>query len=1116
MKKLQRFLCILMCTVLCAGMVQPVLAADTAEAVNNGAGGTVTKEAYDPFDVIDSANYDIWLYESADTLNNKTDSFASLNPTVVKSGSTERTVETKFVEDPVYGVKCVTAVYEPIRKEYGYYRFTTYNSGDNKLSVDLNYIAITYMTPEKGEYQLKFLNSGGDGSVVFAQDTSVSKGKWTTAYVQVDGENKTNIMNRLNKGGGNMRLVWGSTTEGEELYVREIVFFKNEADVKTYAEVAPAYYNGEDIVVKLPRSEEYERKLMLMASVIAAMRGARWNLEEDRRTTNPLEWLDYAVLWNWRSNSEVLKGIDGFRNVSSAVSYVEYNNNSALKLEYTNDANYTETRGYYRLMFTPIKPSTFDISKDYYAAITYRSNKKSELKFFNAGGSSDPSYTGPGEAIFDIVNTEESWDTDYVKIEAKSKLLDRLVNPNTLTLRWSNQDQDGELYISEIVFFEAESSAQDYCKYAEIYYNNLVEEEKAPTNPLDKIEGEIVFDFSSKSTVQSMVSLQDDANVKTSKWVDAQIDGVSAAKFDGLPTTTAGLPYRMYFYTNDTARAQFNKKTGKDIYIAITYMCDASAPITFKHGAGADQVTFGKTSASTAWQSMAFDGTVTPKLRGRLDGTGDGGTVVLQWENTEANKNFYVKEMVFFDSLADAEKYAENAPKYYNYLAGYKNVKPTIPDPLANIDPDNYDLLCFENVDTLKNNNTIKASDGTGGVNVWLNPAAVVSGSSIKTDENRFTTDPTYGVKCLTTNYEPYRGSSYGYHRLTAYYDYPTSVGGNLDYTHVAVTYMTPDSGNYDLKLSSSAAGVAVQDKDAAIISTNTSASKGRWITEYTAISDTAKAAFITGRINTEGKSIALFWTNTSENAKLYVREIVFFNNAADAEAYTAAAPAYYNQMPEEVPVYTNPLDSISDEIVWDFSTVDTIKAAIGTNIDAGATSYYANDKRRNVSCVRFDEHESEASNREFNGINFNTSAAAGAKFTGSTYYAAITYITTGTPNKYVGANLSLTLGNPGGADGYGLFFAQPTVWSNEWTTAIGKVEKGEDPVKVSPNMLSVIKTGVIPDGDSTKSTRLMLRWHNGDNNLCLYIKEVVFFTSLEDAQAYAEKAPVYYNNYNK
>ena len=615
-----------------------------------------------------------------------------------------------------------------------------------------------------------------------------------------------------------------------------------------------------------------------------------------------------------------------------------------------------------------------------------------------------------------------------------------------------------------------------------------------------------------------MVSLQDDANVKTSKWVDAQIDGVSAAKFDGLPTTTAGLPYRMYFYTNDTAKAQFNKKAGKDIYIAITYMCDASAPITFKHGAGADQVTFGTTSASTAWQSMAFDGTVTPKLRGRLDGTGDGGTVVLQWENTEANKNFYVKEMVFFDSLADAEKYAENAPKYYNYLAGYKSVAPA---PLENIDLDNYDLLCFESVDTLKNNNTIKASDGTGGVNVWLNPAAVVSGSSIKTDENRFTTDPTYGVKCLTTNYEPYRGSSYGYHRLTAYYEYPkvnnVRLEGDHDYTHVAVTYMTPDSGTYCLKLSSSAAGVAVKDKDAAIISTNTSASKGRWITEYTAISDTAKKAFIEGRLNSnEGKSIALFWTNESETAKLYVREIVFFNNAADAEAYTAAAPAYYNQMPEEVPVYTNPLDSISGEIVWDFSTVDTIKSSIGTAIDpvtTGATSNYANDKRRNVPCVRFDEHLLEPEDRdkrEFNGMSFNTSAEVGEKFNGDTYYAAITYITTGQSKTYTGATLSLELGNLNGS-GYHLTFEGTTTQSNVWTTAIAK--NGTTVAPVSDNMLSVIKTGLRLDGDPT---RLCLRWHNGNNDLYIYIKEIVFFTSLEDAQTYAAKAPIYYNNYNK
>ena len=1106
MKKLRRFLCALMCTVLCTGMVQPMLAADTAEAVNNGAGGTVIKDAYDPFDVIDAANYDIWLYESAETLNNKADSFAALNPTVVKSGSTERTLETKFVEDPVYGVKCVTTVYEPIRKEYGYYRFTTYNAGNNRLSVDLNYIAITYMTPAKGEYQLKFLNSGGDGSVVFTHNTSVSKGKWTTAYVKVDGENKTNIMNRLNKGGGNMRLVWGSTAEGEELYIREIVFFKNEADVKTYAEVAPAYYNGEDLIVEIPRSEEYERKLMLMAGVIAAMRGARWNAEEKMRTTNPLEWIDYAAHWNWRNSSEVLKGIDGFQSKSSAVSYVEYGNDRALKLEYTNDANYAEntTRGFYRLMFTPTVASkqVFNMENDYYAAITYSSNKESEMKFFNAGSSS---YSGPGEVIFDIANTDERWATAYVKIEANSKLLDRLAHPNTLTIYWNCDQPDGELYISEIVFFRSEALAKQYCEYAKNYYNNLASNEKVPSNPLDTIKNEIVFDFSSKTAISGMLDTQE--STKTSKFVDVEIDGISATKFDGLPTEgTAPYHYRAYLSTRKAARDQFTKKAG-DIYIAITYMCDGSAPITFKHGAGADQVTFGTTAPSNTWQSMAFNGAVTPKLLGRLNGTGEGGTVVLQWETVEAGKTFYVKEMVFFDSLADAEKYAENAPAYYNYLAGYKSA---VSAPLTGISADNYDIWCFDSVDTLRNSNTITASNGAS-VKVELNPVATVSGGSILTDQTRFTTDPTYGVKCITTNYEPIR-KEYGYYRITAYYAYPSGSSGDLDYTHVAVTYMTPDAGKHSLKMSNSAITLAaINANNSVVISADTSVSKGRWMTEYVEIGEAAKKSFVEERLNKNGKNIALFWTNNAENGKLYVRDIVFFNNEADAKAYTAAAPAYYNQMPEKVTVYTDPLDGIDGEIVWDFSTVDTFKATIGTNIDAGATSNYANDKRRNVSCVRFDEHATEASNREYNGTNFNTSAAAGAKFTGSTYYAAITYTTTGTSQSYTGAALRLLLGNPGTSGGYDLTFEGTTKQSNEWTTAIAK--NGTTVAPVSDNMLSVIKTGKRPDGGTT---RLMLRWYNADNNLCLYIKEVVFFTSLEDAQAYAAKAPLYYNNYNK
>ena len=204
--------------------------------------GGATMIATDPLAGLDSGNYNVWRFDAAETLGTVS---ATLNAYTTKDGT--RTTEMKYTVDPSYGVKCGVTVYEPVGGALGLgdHRITAAFIGANKLRVDLNYVAVTYLTTSTAKHGLTFRNTGGAGAVKLTEDTSVSGGKWVTVYAPVTSDEKASVIARMNKSFGNMGLIWnGANTAGEALYVREIVFFKNESDAKAYADGAPSFYNG--------------------------------------------------------------------------------------------------------------------------------------------------------------------------------------------------------------------------------------------------------------------------------------------------------------------------------------------------------------------------------------------------------------------------------------------------------------------------------------------------------------------------------------------------------------------------------------------------------------------------------------------------------------------------------------------------------------------------------------------------------------------------------------------------------------------------------------------------------------------------------------------------------
>ena len=954
-------------------------------------GNKIIYDSYDPFEVIDPKSYNIWRFDSADSLGNVS---ATMNAYVDKKGV--RTEETQFTVDPYYGVKCAVTVYEPVGGLVGLgnHRMTAAFVGTNKLAVDCNYIAVTYLTKNSEEFGLVFRNTGGAGSIKLTEDTSASKGKWTTAYAPITDSNKTNIITRMNKSYGNMGLMWeGAKDERHPLYVREIVFFQNEADAALYAEVAPAYYRGEQVVKTLPKTEEQKQKLHLMGAVIAAMRGAKWAVENEKKTTAPLKWIEYEALFDMRS-AAALDKTTTLAPETGVVSYVTAKNNEAAKLEFTPG---NSELGYYRVTFTPDAVDSIDVdSGNYYAAVTYRSNTRAALTL-TAG---EDTLT-----VEDNTVASEKWQTVYVNVEANSDILSALASGNEkITLAWGHDAPSGSIEIKELVFFSYEFRAKDYEKYAPGYYNGLLDWK--PRDPLAEIDGEIVIGFSSVNALKSMLNLKDTPNTVMA---DIEKDGIAAVQLscdDEAQTTSR----RFTFVAQPLFKAKLDPNNAGGYYAAITFMADGEGDIQMYRHAGGGSV-FGTAVASDKWQTLVCGGPLNSAMVGTLaDPTNYGSQFSFVWNNTEADTSIIVKEIVIFDNPEDAVKYGENAAEYYNYVAGYEKID--APDgmgapeaPLSGLS--NYDKWNYATADAL-------AEDGAS-----LNRNAMA-------DTAVFAKDPNFGVKSLKLTYST-KSNVNTYWSQTQF-----NIGGNkllVTPNYIAITYLTSDTAEANISfntMTSGGYGVIVGD---------TSGSNGRWATGYLALNDDQVAA-VAARLSGGGKALAINWSNTKTNSAIYIREVVFFENEADVKAYAEKAPAYYNYA-EDYSWNVEPLSGIdtSDYRMWCYESATALST--WNAVMQGGTYSYVSDPATGVGAIApAHDGTSYAVNSKFNGGNWI------ARFGIDLNYIAVTYKTPGTAKvgmrfwAYNGASTSIT--------------SDTSVSGGKWVTEYVKIEGNNKDLTVS------------------------------------------------------------------
>ena len=436
----------------------------------------------------------------------------------------------------------------------------------------------------------------------------------------------------------------------------------------------------------------------------------------------------------------------------------------------------------------------------------------------------------------------------------------------------------------------------------------------------------------------------------------------------------------------------------------------------------------------------------------------------LKFDAPHSGARIFLKEMLFFTSMAEANTYSSEE------VAGSVSI-----DPLAAIE--NEIRWDFSNTSLLLS----KISMDTNVTS--LSPVSLNGHSGSKINYTQKYQYPLFSFSTTKSGQKDFPGDTY----------------------YMAVTYMADDTGALLFRLGSHSAegdsmGTLVQntipsDKWSTAVygGTDSPAKIGKkWL-------DTIKTGMYTHPEKGPTSTRAQFaWFCNNSNANIYIREVVFFDNPRDAVSYAAQAPEYYNSGKSSSSVDSHPLASANGEIVWDLSSESSLKGLCSTL----QSSDMASEVKNNLDCVKFVKSDAWKWGAGFQ--MFTTKAAQNA-FTSDTYYVAATYAA---PE---GAEFVFKLSNGRGTQ---INFDKSVISSGKWQSSVGKDSTGKI-VPIDPVTLKVLRSGKWTDdpSEAIPTTWLRFVWEKASSELPLYIKEIVFFTRLEDAIAYADKAPAYYNN---
>ena len=483
-----------------------------------------------------------------------------------------------------------------------------------------------------------------------------------------------------------------------ETYIGDIVFFKNKADAEEYAKWAPIYLdpNGDATLRRIQKREENWETIKLIMMLIGSAVAERMELKPEPKI-KPFDGIkeeDYyifdctGVSLNAFANDGVVSG-----------SFATYYGVDAIKLGAHSNWSKSNSNATFN---NPRLPQTFS-----YAVFRYAS--ESDYAYELGIGWGDITVAGNYTKV-SVPAGNTGWAvSDPVAIDGTS-----LAGASKLAIASTST---GDVYVADIVLFTNRDDAKRYVKQWNAYYADA---DKPAYDPIvESDDGYYRMTFVAEETgihgrttlgtgytpdvKADYVQYNSDGSIKYRtdythlpvvdsamakvkyKWslnsmyetnavsygadfpVFTKYNGVDCAKVTDGYTRGVQDYGGKYGFTFDVNNGHVNYSNANREYAVITYATDDNMQIEFSFAWGAYTSdggmktrtgVIGASPASGKWMTTAFE------LTGPW--SNEGGRANRGKLGIYSNDQFYIRELVFFETKEDAEAYAAMAPAYFN------------------------------------------------------------------------------------------------------------------------------------------------------------------------------------------------------------------------------------------------------------------------------------------------------------------------------------------------------------------------------------------------------------------------------------------------------------------
>lgn len=901
MKKLQRFLCAMLCIVMCIAMVLPAAASSNSD-------GTVSSEKTqikDPITAVKGgytriaftdANNSVFRQTGADgnhTIVSKSDAnlanskypyaLASMH---ASAGNIGKDYPSFVVYNGVDCIKPIAALDISYGGKYGF-AFNVNTKHQDYKKTNRNYAVITYATEAEDTIELRLTWGNPDMTNRQIGGTYTTEtGKWQAVSFPLSGAWKD----------GREKL---GIYSNDEFYIRELVFFESKDDAEKYALRAGAYFNGEDYseikaMYNDPINSVTAKSIRytftddnITDSGFATIRDHGNGLETKENPQNVFTFNDGRV--SYVNAKGVPRGAPSKSGKNKYGMSVVFNGlgKSLTKSDdvyvvatYQSDSDKDHVIGFY--------PITYDKCVDIARVAKNTKGWCASEPFSMRSQASIASGTYKGQTMFERIAARE------------------------VILYTSAEDVDG-LNLREIVFIADKAQAEAYSKAATEYYN-AIEKNLDPIALLDKnkqdnwetiklimmlvgssiaervaLKPNVVFPFenidddaysaisfnsdnegSKFDYVQMKISEPQDPLPITTKYNDKECvkmapwykKGGLGATFNGKSTQHLGLRIKKSAFEEDDLR-----------YFVVQYASVSEVDHSLYLWNPSEVIKIADVEAGRTDWCITDVLTVSEALYNRINSVN---SIALSSYSKSALTEVYVSSIIFFENKSYAERYIKQYNEYY------KDKLNPVADPI-NASSGGYTRITFAEA----NNRWVREDTGDGNYTLVNKPDSDISNQKY-----------------------PYYVNSMHSGATTTAKDYPSFVVYNgLDCIKPAKALVSGYGGDYGVPfaVNTNHENYKLANRNYAVI---TYATDVEHVIEFglTWGVSTTENAQISGKDPHEiGKwqSISFelpeYWKTNRDRLgiysddEFYIREIVFFETKADADAYAAKAGAYFN-----------------------------------------------------------------------------------------------------------------------------------------------------------------------------------------------------------------------------